>query len=109
MSSICSRPLPESYIEQLKSMSLFEIAAEAANQRADRSVGCATKRIISWVRHRQDVSDEQFHAFLRVYAAFWHATQTARKEGLTTRPQNRPVKSNYHQRSPRRERTPAYV
>jgi len=99
MSSISRGPLPQHYIDMLQTMSLGEIAAIAAINRADGSPGSTTKLIIRWMRHRSDLSTSEFNVFLLIYNDFWQAVKAARQMGRMPRPANRPVKTSYRPRS----------
>lgn len=84
----CSTALPAHYVDQLESMTLIEIAREAARFRSDgRRPGTASHLIICWVRAVRPAS---FNRFQALYRKAWTFEKQVRAN-LRPRPSLRPV------------------
>jgi hypothetical protein len=83
--------LPTEYIARLEKMSLDEIAVEAARFRSDhRPCGTSTALILRWIR--QNFPADVVKDFMANYREAWRIEKSARAEGCSSRPADRPVK-----------------
>jgi len=91
--------LPAQYTQRLEEMSLDEIAIEAAHLRSDgRLCGTSTALILRWLRR---TSPADFEIFMALYRDAWQAEKSARIEGKSRRPADRPVKGGRRVRNSR--------